>query len=264
MILRIGQSGKAITQLQTSLNRLGESLKVDGYYGPRTEAAIQRFQAAEGLPVCGTFGPITEQRFNQKVRLLPATPVVPPTPLPVILPVSPIISTGQGKATVEVKPTPAPTVSPVVDDRSAKNIATLLPAAQGKARDFVLACLKAGIPAKIISALRTYEEQDALYVQGRTAAGDIVTHAKAGQSWHNFGVAWDIGIFDGDKYLEESPLYDKAGEIGQSMGLTWGGDWKGKKRDAPHYQLQTGYALKDCRDMVEEGEWPPPELKAVA
>lgn len=55
------------------------------------------------------------------------------------------------------------------------------------------------------SGLRTYEEQNALYAQGRTAPGNKVTNAKGGFSNHNFGIAFDIGIFEGAKYLGDSP-----------------------------------------------------------
>jgi len=45
---------------------------------------------------------------------------------------------------------------------------------------------------KLISGLRTYEEQDALYAQGRTAPGPKVTNAPGGHSNHNFGLAFDM------------------------------------------------------------------------
>lgn len=37
--------------------------------------------------------------------------------------------------------------------------------------------------------LRTFEEQEAIYAQGRTKPGKIVTNARGGQSYHNFGLA---------------------------------------------------------------------------
>jgi peptidoglycan LD-endopeptidase CwlK len=134
------------------------------------------------------------------------------------------------------------------DARTEAHIKTLRPAAQEKAREFVAACLAAGITLKIISGTRTYEEQNALYEQGRTKPGNIVTKARGGYSWHNFGIAWDIGIFDGGRYLEESPLYAKAGAIGEKLGLEWGGRWKFS--DEPHFQLKLGLTLAECRERV--------------
>lgn len=138
------------------------------------------------------------------------------------------------------------------DARTESNINTLLPAAQAKAREFMAACLAAGISLKIISGTRTYAEQNALYEHGRTKSGPIVTNARGGYSWHNFGIAWDIGIFDGIRYLEESPLYAKAGAIGKSLGLEWGGDWK-SIQDEPHFQLKTGLTLAQMRERVAKG-----------
>lgn len=127
-----------------------------------------------------------------------------------------------------------------VDDRSERNIATLHPRVQPIAREFVRRCVAAGLDARIICGTRTYAEQDALYEQGRTKPGPIVTKARGGQSNHNFGLAFDIGIFASGKYLGSSPLYKKAGAIGRELGLEWGGDWKFV--DEPHFQLRPAWA----------------------
>ena len=44
---------------------------------------------------------------------------------------------------------------------------------------------------------RTFAEQKELYAQGRTKAGGIITQAKEGFSYHNYGMAIDIVIIDG-------------------------------------------------------------------
>lgn len=135
-------------------------------------------------------------------------------------------------------PTPSHSVGPLLfDARTEACIATLLPDAQTVARRFMDAILQDGIIARIISGTRTFDEQNKLYEQGRTEPGKIVTRARGGQSWHNWGVAWDIGIFDSsNKYLEESVDYARAGEIGESLGLEWGGRWA--TPDGPHFQLR--------------------------
>ena len=135
---------------------------------------------------------------------------------------------------------PAEALSPV-DSRSEKAIATLLPEVQPIARTLVQKAQAAGITIKIISGLRSYEEQDALYAQGRTAPGPIVTHARGGHSNHNFGIAFDIGVFEGNKYLPESPKYKAVGVLGEDVGLEWGGNWK-TIVDQPHYQLRPSWA----------------------
>lgn len=105
---------------------------------------------------------------------------------------------------------------------------------------------------KIISGTRTYAEQDALYAKGRTAPGFKVTNARAGYSNHNFGVAFDVGIFNGSDYLEDSPLYRKLAPVGKALRLSWGGDWKSIK-DEPHYEYPTGLTLAQMRARVAEG-----------
>lgn len=139
-----------------------------------------------------------------------------------------------------------------VDARSEKIIATLLPEVQPFARALVHKANANGMTIKILSGLRTYDEQNALYAQGRTAPGNKVTNAKGGFSNHNFGIAFDIGIFEGTKYLGDSPKYKAVGVLGMELGLEWGGNWK-TFVDQPHYQLRPLWAAKMAeRDMLAE------------
>lgn len=128
-----------------------------------------------------------------------------------------------------------------VDARSEKNILTLQEEVRPLARALVHKAAAAGIRIKIISGLRTYAEQDALYAQGRSVPGKIVTNAKGGYSNHNFGIAFDIGVFEGNKYMEESPKYKAVGVLGLDLGLEWGGNWK-TIVDEPHFQLRPEWA----------------------
>lgn len=148
-----------------------------------------------------------------------------------------------------------------VDARSEKVIASLLPEVQSYARALVHKAADAGVTIKIISGLRTYQEQDALYAQGRTKPGDKVTNAKGGQSNHNFGIAFDIGVFEGNKYLSDSPKYKTVGILGVDLGLEWGGNWK-TITDQPHFQLRPNWAkelteknmLAELRSRKASGE----------
>jgi peptidoglycan LD-endopeptidase CwlK len=134
------------------------------------------------------------------------------------------------------------------DARSQSNIDTLTPATQAKAVQFLSLAndgrLGSGVVVKIISGTRTYDEQSALYAQGRTTPGPIVTNAPAGYSNHNFSIAFDIGIFQDGDYLDDSPLYRQLGAIGKSIGLTWGGDWANID-DEPHFELSPWPGLSE-------------------
>lgn len=137
-----------------------------------------------------------------------------------------------------------------VDARSEKHIATLLPEVRPIARALVQKAALNGIRIKVISGLRTYEEQDELYAQGRTKPGKKVTKARGGYSNHNFGIAFDVGVFEGGRYLQESPKYRAVGVLGADLGLEWGGNWKSLV-DQPHFQLRPAWALEMAeREML--------------
>ena len=44
VVLKEGSRGEAVRTLQKGLNQLGYSLKVDGHLGPKTKAAVIKFQ----------------------------------------------------------------------------------------------------------------------------------------------------------------------------------------------------------------------------
>jgi len=134
-----------------------------------------------------------------------------------------------------------------VDARSEKNIATLLPEVQPMARALVQKAAFNGIRIKVLSGLRTYAEQDELYAKGRTTPGPKVTNARGGYSNHNFGIAFDIGVFEGQKYLAESVKYKAVGVLGTDLGLDWGGNWTSIV-DQPHFQLRPAWSV----DLAEK------------
>jgi peptidoglycan L-alanyl-D-glutamate endopeptidase CwlK len=142
------------------------------------------------------------------------------------------------------------------DERSERNIATLHPRMQQLARSFLSGaipiCKAYGFDVRIISGTRTYAEQNALYAQGRTAKGKVVTNARAGFSRHNFGIAFDIGIFKDKRYYGDHSLYTECGLVGESLGLEWGGRWK-KLVDRPHFEAKTGLTLAQMRQRVASG-----------
>lgn len=109
---------------------------------------------------------------------------------------------------------------------------------------------------KIISTYRSNAEQQAIYNQGRSTAGKIVTTLQKNGA-HNTDLpetpngdaeAFDIGVFRKGLYLsgknkEELSFYIKMGEIGKLNGLEWGGDWV-KFKDYPHYQRKDWATLR--------------------
>lgn len=115
--------------------------------------------------------------------------------------------------------------------------------------DFMGRCKAAGIDVLTTCTYRDGEAQDAAYAQGRTKPGLIVTSAKAGQSFHQYRVAFDCypmlhgKIVWGRDAPEELALWMKLGELGEASGLEWGGRWPKPKTDFPHFQYTSGLTL---------------------
>lgn len=118
-----------------------------------------------------------------------------------------------------------------------------------------------GINVVITADFRSAEEQDELYAQGRTADGDIVTNAKGGESYHNYGLAIDFALMNINGEVIWDMEYDGNGnskddwsevvEIAKSLGFEWGGDWISFK-DYPHFQMDFGLSIED----LQNGERP--------
>lgn len=145
-----------------------------------------------------------------------------------------------------------------VMSKSAKKIATLEEPLRTAAKLIVERSYVRNVYVIITEALRTYEYQNSLYAQGRTKPGQIVTNARGGYSNHNFGYAFDFALLmsDGrqvswntlmDADRDSIPDWDEVVQVGRSLGLEWGGDWRSFK-DLPHFQLVFGLSTADYRN----------------
>lgn len=113
---------------------------------------------------------------------------------------------------------------------------------------------------RIAQGLRTDKEQAALYAQGRTTKGKIVTNAKAGQSIHNYGLAVDIVlIIDGktaswdtkaDWDLDGVADWMECVAVFNKYGWDWGGNWKSFK-DMPHFEKR-GYSWRTLAQLPKD------------
>lgn len=126
-----------------------------------------------------------------------------------------------------------------------------------KTHNLIQDCKKEGLNVFIVESLRSYERQEKLYSIGRVNKGNIVTNARGGYSWHNFGLAVDIVFLDKNGAITKDSWDNKhnwkrLGELGKKQGLTWGGDFR-VIRDYPHFQLNIVETLKDCRDFYKSG-----------
>lgn len=127
---------------------------------------------------------------------------------------------------------------------NSRKIEDLHPHVASLCRKFIEQCKEAGVEVLVTSTYRDHESQNALYAQGRTAPGKIVTKAKGGQSFHNHKVAFDVvPLVNGKAIWNDEGLWRKIGQIGQEVGLEWGGNWK--FQDKPHFQYTGGLTLAD-------------------
>ena len=107
-----------------------------------------------------------------------------------------------------------------------------------------------GITLRVTQSLRTIAEQDALYAKGRTAPGPIVTKAKGGSSFHNYGLAIDVNRLDG-KSIDWK--YDNAKLLPyMPPEMEWGGHWISIKDD-PHFQITFGLSWQTLLGKYKAG-----------
>lgn len=148
-----------------------------------------------------------------------------------------------------------PAVSRPFVDVSARRLATVHPLLADRGVRLLGQCAAAGLALMVTQGLRSMAEQDALFAQGRTAPGRIVTKARAGHSYHNFGLAFDVLVLDAMGKADwdtANPGWRLAGQVGKSLGLEWGGDWNDFP-DLPHFQLTGGLSLGRCRTLCRSG-----------
>lgn len=128
---------------------------------------------------------------------------------------------------------------------NSRKLEDLHPKVKTLCEKFIASCAKQGIDVLITSTYRDGESQSALYAQGRTTPGKIVTNAKAGQSFHNWRVAFDfVPLVNGKAQWADTKLFTKCGEIAEQCGLEWAGRWK-RFKELAHCQYTGGLTLHD-------------------
>jgi peptidoglycan LD-endopeptidase CwlK len=158
-----------------------------------------------------------------------------------------------------------------MDQLTLDRIELLHPKLRNKAKEDYIAAnnvLGKGCRLRYSYTLRTFAEQDALFLKKPK-----VTNAKAGQSYHNYGLAFDIVLLydkDGDGKFEEVSWDMKRDEDKDGMadwlevttvlvkrGWSNGFISNGKKWDFPHFQIDFGHTWRqllakyNAKDFVE-------------
>ena len=149
-----------------------------------------------------------------------------------------------------------------MDKVTQERIAKLHPLVREEVTKIVNECndnLTGRAKVRIAQGLRTLEEQQQLYNQGRITSGKKVTNAKPGQSIHNYGLAVDIVLiidgktasWDTAKDWDNDKVADwyECVKIFAKYGWDWGGNWKTFK-DLPHFEKK-GYTW---RNLISKGK----------
>ena len=142
-----------------------------------------------------------------------------------------------------------------METQSIAQLQTLHPLIRAKAIDAYNECVKAtpkGIHPYITEGYRSFERSAALYAQGRTKPGQIVSNAKAGQSYHNYGLSFDMAIQVNGKFdWSVNHNWMVCVNIFKAHGFFWGGDFSGKFKDYPHFENRFGL---NWREMLKRHE----------
>lgn len=149
----------------------------------------------------------------------------------------------------------------MVDQASIDKLNLLHP----KLRDIAIACYNQacqatpkGVHPYIVQTYRTFAESTALYNQGRTTPGEIVTNAKAGQSWHNWALALDFGlIINGKISYNVDDNWMIVVKIFEAKGFNWGGYFPKGFHDDPHLECKMGQTISGLMNKYEAKEFIP-------
>lgn len=101
-----------------------------------------------------------------------------------------------------------------------------------------------GFPMIVTDTVRTVQEQQALYAQGRTAPGLKVTNAdgilkKSNHQLHDDGLGHAVDccfLVKGKASWDTRMPWKLYGAMAEALGLHWGGSWKALT-DLPHIEV---------------------------
>jgi len=232
--VRQRSKGPEVEILQHLLKYHGHNLKADGDFGPGTKKAVISFQS---------------KNFDSKGH-----PLAPDG----------IVGSGTWRSLIEAEKKPKALKAPAKDNLTAKRIKTIHPELVKELEDVYEEIRNRGVSVRFTQVYRTLKEQDELYAKGRTAPGPIVTNARGGQSYHNYGLAVDVVLLTGggrvswDRDLDQNSDgkkdWDEIVFVFKHFGWKWGGDWRSFK-DYPHFEKSFGHSTRELKRRYDKKEF---------
>jgi peptidoglycan LD-endopeptidase CwlK len=260
--IHLGSTGPDVQLLQKDLNGLGgnfNNFQTDGHFDKKTQKAVGNYQDQYKIPRDGMVGPATWKvltdnikavqkklnslgyntgypdgrfgkmtinaliKFQKDNGLYPEGVVNPRTRQKLFNPYR--------KDNFEYRPT-------------SNLLSSLNPYVAQLTKKFLFLAKANHLDVRILTAFRSWDEQDRLYTQGRTKPGGIITDVRGGGSFHNWGLAFDAAPFENGIISNDLAKYKKMGNLGVQAGLQWGGNFKDIV-DLPHFQYTFGLNTTD-------------------
>lgn len=221
MLLKLGSKGEEVKQLQVKLNKLGYKVGVpNAEFDANTQNAVCRLQKANGLVTDGIVGEGTMGVIDKAIAKLP-------------------------------KPKPQ-VVHKKLCDMNEKVFAGVHAKVVAKGKELrQIVKDKYNIDIIFTMGYRSIAEQNNLYASGRTRKGRIVTNAKGGQSYHNYGLALDfVPIVNGKADWNDIELFKKVAQEAVKLGFESGANFTSIK-DYPHIQLTFGLSINELLHGVK-------------
>jgi peptidoglycan L-alanyl-D-glutamate endopeptidase CwlK len=151
-----------------------------------------------------------------------------------------------------------------MDKITEQRIQLLHPKVRSEVLGIITQCdkrLTGNAKVRIVQGLRTFEEQNNLYAQGRTKPGKIVTKAKGGQSYHNYGFAIDYCLIIDGKEVSWNTVKDFDGdavadwtEVAHTF-IAAGWEWGKAFNDLPHVEKRFGLNWRKMLEMYNKGNF---------
>lgn len=132
----------------------------------------------------------------------------------------------------------------------------LHPIVEEKSNQLIEKAAAIGIDVLITDGFRSADEQNSLHAKGRSTGGGVVTYARGGESYHNYGLAIDFALLlDNGKVVWDTKRDDngngkadwfEVAAIGKELGFEWGGDWQ-RFKDYPHLEMTFGLSIEELQ-----------------
>ena len=260
--LKLGSKGPYVKKLKMNLYGLGNNYTdfvIDNIFDLKTKNVVENFQDKAKLPRDGIAGPATWSNLIEKVKLvqtkLDSTGYNPGNPDGWFGPNTTNATkrfqrdNGLYEEGIINPRTREKLFNPYAkgnfkDRPSSNNLNSLDPYVSYLARKFIELSKINNFDIIINVAFRSWDDQDKLYASGRTKPGEKVTNARGGDSYHNWGLAFDATPIENGRISNDIIKFKKMGKLAEQVGLEWGGRFKSIV-DFPHFQYTFNLSTED-------------------